>query len=106
MADILTPTSIAAGAGEKPSPNGASAIWEFDSKTLELTRKSLLWSAANKHGDAYPLAAKWTNLNGSSLTPTIGWHKESNLLFFIGNDSVIDGKENVAVVRGNPHSLC
>lgn len=65
-------------AGGPPSPNGASAIWLFDSKTQELT-------------------PKWTNLNGSSLTPIIAWHRESNLLFFTGNDSFIDGKENIAV---------
>ncbi|GJE91181.1 hypothetical protein PsYK624_073300 [Phanerochaete sordida] len=65
-------------AGAPPTSKGASAIWSFDSTTLELT-------------------PKWTNLNGSSLVPTIGWHKESNLLFFIGNDSLIDGIQNVAV---------
>ena len=48
------------------------------------------------HAD--PFTAEWTNLNGSKIAPLIVWHKESNLLFFTGDNSTVDGKNNIAVV--------
>ncbi|GJE99981.1 hypothetical protein PsYK624_162580 [Phanerochaete sordida] len=64
--------------GSPPTAEGASAIWGFDTQTAALT----------------PL---WTNPDGSHIAPIIGWHKESNLLFFTGDESNIDGKNNIAV---------
>lgn len=46
--------------------------------------------------------AKWTNLNGSSLTSTIGYQVPANLLFFTGDIKAFNGLNNdtaVPVVR-------
>ncbi|EKM50452.1 uncharacterized protein PHACADRAFT_263754 [Phanerochaete carnosa HHB-10118-sp] len=65
-------------AGIPPTPKGASALWTVDAKTLQLT-------------------SKWTNLDGSSITAILLWHKESNLIFLTGDAGNIDDINNPQV---------
>lgn len=65
-------------AGSPPTPGGASAIWDFDAPSAQLT----------------PL---WTNPDGSQFVPIILFHRESNLLLFTGDEADIDGRNNLAV---------
>jgi len=65
-------------AGSAPTLKGASAIWTVNAKTLQLT-------------------PKWTNLNGSSVTALILWHKESNLIFLTGSTNSTDVINNPEV---------
>lgn len=66
-------------AGAAPGPQGASAIWTVNPKTLRLT-------------------PKWTNLNGSTITPTIGYQIPANLLFFSGDIKAFNGLNNNTAV--------